>query len=247
MTLENATLYTNTNALDEDIMIQPYHFTKEVGTNFIDFFKKVINCNGILCFDFEDSVNVLNQSDLADLKKNHRRKLLGKLQNIALEIDFSRIGFRINSLDSAYYLDDIKEIEALGSVNCIFIPKIEHRIQIEKLIDILPDNIKEFIPIIETKTGFDNIEEILSVKNEKFIKIAFGHCDFNLSHRYFPFFHQDSILFWNWIMGLESSLKMAGKQLINSPVLVLENERYFSWVIKKNRSYKTIIPYLVII
>jgi hypothetical protein len=100
--------------------------------------------------------------------------------------------------------------------------------------------VNEIIPIIETKKGFERIDEILSINNLKFLKIAFGHCDYNLSKGYFPFFHQDSVVYWEWVHKLAQHANHSGKQFINSPVLRLNDDSFFSEVLRRNKSYPNI-------
>ncbi len=220
--------------------IKPYHFTKNIDKNFIVFFEKVENCDGIICFDFEDSISSSKQNQTNFLKNSHRESIIKGLKDISSRIKLTQIGFRINGTETINYNNDIKAISILGNVNCVFLPKVENYKQVEKLLKDISQSVIEIIPIIETNKGFENIKEILSLKDSRFIRIAFGHCDFNLSNKYFPFFHQNTAEYWNWIKQLVYYTKFAGKQIINSPLLNLEDEEYFSKVLFKNKSFDNI-------
>jgi hypothetical protein len=91
----------------------------------------------------------------------------------------------------------------------------------------------EIIPIIETEEGFENLESIVRFKNRRFNKIAFGHCDYNLSMGYFPFIHQTNHKYWEWIDRFAEVLSSAKISFINSPFLDLNNEREFQGVLSK--------------
>ena len=58
-------------------------------------------------------------------------------------------------------------------------------------------------------------------------KIAFGHCDYNLSIGTYPFFHQDSWEYWKWVAVLTSIIKQHNVQLVNSAYLDFGNEAFF--------------------
>ena len=221
-------------------MIRPYHFTKDIGKHFISFFEKVVACNGIVCFDFEDSIGSSDQSENTSLKNSHRISIIRKLKNWSSSIDLNQIGFRINGTETLNYDLDIEGISDFKSLNCVFLPKVECITQVEKLLHDLPTTIQEIIPIIETQKGFENLQYILAINDRRFLRIAFGHCDFNFSNEYFPFFHQNSIRYWDWISKLAGLTEFADKQIINSPVLDLANGKYFSQVLKKTKDFKNI-------
>jgi citrate lyase beta subunit len=221
-------------------MIKPYHYTKGIGKDFVSFFEKVIACNGIVCFDFEDSIGSSDQYENTFLKNSHRKSIIQKLKNWSSPIDLRKIGFRINGTETLNYDLDIEGISDLKSLNCVFLPKVECITQVEKFLHDVPTSVQEIIPIIETKKGFENLAEILSIRNDRFLRIAFGHCDFNLSNKYFPFFHQNSTQYWDWISTLAVLAEFADKQIINSPVLDLANGKYFSQVLKKTKDFKNL-------
>jgi citrate lyase beta subunit len=221
-------------------MIRPYHFTKDIGANFISFFEKVVACNGIVCFDFEDSIASLDHKENAILKNSHRKSMIHELQTQSSQLDLNRIGLRINGIETVDYELDMDGLRSFENLNCVFLPKVECFTQVEKLLHDVPLSVQEIIPIIETKKGFENLAEILSIRDRRFLRIAFGHCDFNLSNRYFPFSHQNSTRYWDWISKLNKLAVIGGKQIINSPVLDLAEEKYFSQVLMKNKTFGNI-------
>lgn len=221
-------------------MIRPYHFTKDIGNGFYKFYKKVIDFNGIICFDFEDSINAKEDIDIVHFKNTHRDTLVNQLNNVDFEIDFNRIGFRINGIDTKNYFSDIECIDKFDNINSVFFPKVESYVQIERLLKDIPSCVNEIIPIIETKKGFENIEEILSINDNRYLRIAFGHCDYNLSQNYFPFYHQSTKKYWEWISTLVYHSSLAEKELINSPILNLDDDEIFLQNLYNIRLYNNI-------
>jgi hypothetical protein len=221
-------------------MIEPFHFTKSLNDGFPDFYDSVTSCNGVVCFDFEDSIYEQDPGLCALRKQFHRNFIVQKIRKLKEVKPFTQIGFRINGMDTAFYRDDLMAIRTIDFIHSLFLPKIESEDQLKFIFKEQLPCIHEFIPIIETRKGFDQVEEILSVQHPSYRRIAFGHCDYNLSMRYFPFYHQDSNRYWEWINVLSGKAKEANKQLINSPVLRLEDGAFFSGVISRNKSFDNI-------
>jgi citrate lyase beta subunit len=115
--------------------IRPYHFTKNIGKNFIGYFDKIVLCNGIVCFDFEDSIGSFSKNQISSIKNTHRKLIIDGLIDLSSEIKLSHIGFRINGTETQNYYTDIEDICRLGSVNCVFLPKVENYNQILKLLN----------------------------------------------------------------------------------------------------------------
>lgn len=222
-------------------IIRPYHFSKIRPSGFLSFYNKVKKSGGILCLDFEDSIADPDHGLTARLKHVQRIAVAELLKSLNLNHEQDRIGIRINSSGSGYFWEDLDVINSLEGLHTVFLPKVEGPGEITEFLDNLKVNVKEIIPIIETDKAFDCIEEILFLSEPRFAAIVFGHCDFNLSKNYFPFFHQDSKKYWEWISFLDRKCVMAGKNLINSPVLRLDDEKLFKWVLGKITEYPSMV------
>lgn len=104
--------------------------------------------------------------------------------------DTSIIIVRVNSLDSGYFEDDIKEILSIR-LSSIMVPKVEeashiHEINeamlsVEKGIGITTGYIP-IIPLIESAKGVQNIHEIVSMNTDppRVFTVAFGAADYTL-------------------------------------------------------------------
>jgi hypothetical protein len=141
------------------------------------------------------------------------------------------VGIRINSAFSDFYSDDILQISKLSSNHShinIFLLKISYSTDIVKTVkEIVSNKIQNFeiIPIIESIQGMNNLSSILSNNTQYISKVAFGHCDFNYDCNYFPFHHQDSEEYWNWVKNL---IDKCGNEItfLNSPYLNLNDDDY---------------------
>ena len=215
--------------------VTPYQFVKFQENGFEDYFAKIKNFNGIFCVDFEDSVKSDNEQKTSSLKKTNRTSFIKLISNERHALDFNYLGFRINSKDSDLYVDDLKTLISFKTdFNCMFIPKVNNVEQMDAYFNQLVDvKCHEIIPIIETKEGFENLESIVRFKNRRFNKIAFGHCDYNMSMSYFPFIHQTNYKYWEWIDRFAEVLSSTKISFINSPFLDLNDERVFQGILSK--------------
>lgn len=191
-----------------------------------------------ICLDLEDSVQDIfypaHNSDLKKIARNSIRKLLSN--NKIPEVNWA---IRLNSFQSDEIDLDIEflaEEKLREKIKTVLLPKSESAGQIEELLlrlrksEIEIDNI---IPIIETKKGFKNLKQIALSNKEKIKRIAFGHCDFNADNNFFPFFHQDTSQYWEWIKEITSILKPLGIQFVNSPFLNLNDDDAFNSMLSK--------------
>jgi len=212
-----------------------YHFVSEPLNNSIKLFKKISSLNGIVCFDFEDSLMNINSNSFLKTLKNQRRAKVSKFFKSNKEkISEIKFGIRINETTTKDYNDDLTFIDTVNKsikFHSIFLPKIKNSDTINYTEEQLAKynvSYKELIPIIESKEGMDNIGEIISGAKNKFNKLAFGHCDYNLDNSLFPFHHQNSKIYWQWVNTICKALKKENKMLINSPFLFLDDDEMFT-------------------
>lgn len=217
--------------------IRPYYFCKLKREGFLAVYERVVQLEGILCFDLEDSIGDSDKNRAHVLKSEQRRSVIAFLKSIENRIEQPDIGLRINSCTSEYYPDDLRALNSLRSLQCVFLPKVESGADMESFSENVESGVAELIPVVETVRGFDYLSDILSVNDWRFTSLAFGHCDFNLDNGFFPFHHQNSLKYWEWIDALDSALLPSGKRLLNSPVLRLGDTGLFAQVLSKFRRY----------
>src|SRR3989339_31454 len=114
-------------------------------------------------------------------------------------------GFLCFDFEDSISLKENKERLKEQNSHRVFIPKVEHKNDLIHVLNHLKLEVFEVIPIIETKEGFKNIEQIVSVTDYRFKSIAFGHCDYNFSLGHFPFYHQNTSEYWDWVKYLNDN------------------------------------------
>ena len=224
------------------MQIQAYQFIKYDENTSMEHIEKFHKTGAVICFDFEDGIiNPLEMDMTSSLKEKARvyfKTLYFLIYNFNKDI---KVGIRLNNVKTSDFEKDLIEIKG-KTIDSIFIPKIEQSDEIQLILDKLNKfkiGYKNLIPIIESKKGFENLENILQ-SNQKLSKIAFGHCDYNLDIGAYPFFHQDSWQYWKWISALLAITEKYDGQLLNSPYLNFDNELFFCSMLdyiisKKNR------------
>lgn len=218
--------------------INIYHFINYERGDLILYINRLINFNITVCFDLEDSVQDLflpeNNSALKQIAR-------AKIKEIFQLKNFPGIGsgIRLNSFHSNEINSDLEflsELKELTHIKSILLPKTESREEVESLLKALDKfeiTIQEIIPVIETRKGFNNLSTIIANGNEKLKRIAFGHCDFNHDNNIFPFFHQNSKQYWEWIKEIVSVTEPAGIEIINSPFLKLNDDNSYNSMLSK--------------
>jgi citrate lyase beta subunit len=207
-----------------------YQFIKYNSSTSIESLKKKGESGAVICFDLEDSIhNWINGDDGRERKQEYRELLTRLLLNLEKESIAISTGIRINSYESGLQPADIDSIPSNVRIHSILIPKVENKNHIDSVVDRLnARNIvfNEIIPIIESRKGLDNLNDIISSKY-KISKVGFGHCDYNLSIGAFPFFHQDSFEYWKWVTRILEVLKPNHIKFINSAYLSLNDSVFF--------------------
>ncbi len=220
--------------------LQTYHFLKYGKNISPEYYFKNYSESTFLCFDLEDSIQSLGNDAETTLRKAQSRETLefivrSNIQNLRN----LNIGIRLNQLSSAEFVKDIALLFTLhGSLNklTLFLPKTESLADIQTLLHALDESVMAFVDIvaiIENKTGMSNLSSILSKRSSNFNKIAFGHCDYNADSNNFPFYHQDSTLYWEVVENLLTSVEAAGFTYINSPCLHLDDKELFDAMLRR--------------
>ena len=215
--------------------IRPYHFAQFRATGFRPYYRTIVAADGIVCFDFEDSIQADKEADTARLKQAQRRQVRQLLQSPDLHPD--HLAVRINAPTTPHYAADLAALDGLPGLHAVFVPKVEHPDHLRQVLRELPLPVRHVVTVVETRAGFEALPELLALSDVRLGLVAFGHCDYNLSLGNFPFFHHDAPQYWEWLTGLDTHLHRAGRQLLNSPVLQLADAALFQEVLGRLRTY----------
>ncbi|MEP7145614.1 MAG: aldolase/citrate lyase family protein [bacterium] len=210
-----------------------YHFINYSKDDIIDYIRKIKNSKAVICLDLEDSIqDIFNPQNTSGLKELHRKFI--RCQNFQGDtLQNVKFGIRINSSftkEITLDLDLLRELKNKINFNSIFLSKTETPddiIKLEKKLNEQQIYHEEIIAVIETKKGFVNLNKIISIHGSKLTKIAFGHCDFNFDNNIFPFHHQCSEIYWNWLNEIVCISKANAIGFVNSPYLQLDNDKGF--------------------
>ena len=189
------------------------------------------NCNVIL--DFEDSSkDIFSPKNTSFLKRQCR---IGFKYLKSQNIRYPNIFLRINGLKSKFYQKDIlslkKNLNGKLKIKGIFIPKVEEYdslLKINKSLNLKKKRIK-LIPIIESKKGYQNLEKILleDKKNKLIYGVHYGHFDYCLNNKLWPFpepYHKE---YWNIIFPIISNCIKFKIKFIQTPYPLINNPKLF--------------------
>lgn len=187
-----------------------------------------------IILDFEDS------SEKTKEMKSKCRAGFTYISN--LKKKYKNIFIRINGEKSKFHSEDIASLKTVltyKSIEGIFIPKTEKYetlLRINKKLDLDKKKIK-LIPIIESKIGYKNLEDILAEdKDYNFIYgVHYGHFDYCLNNKLWPYpepYHKE---FWKIVFPMikicikfKTKFIQAPFPLINSPKLFYASLNYIN-------------------
>lgn len=194
--------------------------------------------NGVACFDFEDSIGAADADEATTLAlKQTQRRQVRHLLTTTPGLAIDHLAVRINSPASPHYAADLAALRGLPGLHAVFVPKVETPDTLHQVLRELPLPVRHVVAVVETAAAFAKLPALLSPTDPRLGLVAFGHCDFNLSCGYFPFFHHDAREYWAWLTELDQHLRAAGKRLLNSPVLRLADDAHFRAVLQQLRRY----------
>ena len=215
-----------------------YHYIDYFKEGLPDYIRKIRNNSHIICLDLEDSIqDVIHPENTFSMRERSRDMIRKILSNNIYENE--KFALRINSISSTDFDQDIallSEEKIRTKIYSLLLPKTESKKELIAILQILNDKkieVEEIVLIMETGPALENINPILSTDNKRIKKIALGHCDLNLNMGYFPFQHQDSIQYWNWVKYLVNSAETSGIGFINSPFLDLNNDDAFNLMLSQ--------------
>ena len=197
--------------------------------------KKFKKYNISIILDMEDSAQ-----DLFDPKNNENlkqisRKGLEYLSNNNI-LENTNTFVRINSHNTEFYNKDIETISEVlkkgSSIKGIFLPKVESYSQIKNCYDLISNskfNTTTIVPMIETKNGLENIDQILleDKENQIISYVHYGHYDFCLDNELWPFPEPYHIEYWDIIKKISKNIFKNNKKYIHSPFPLIENENIY--------------------
>ncbi|MGE5430033.1 MAG: aldolase/citrate lyase family protein [Syntrophomonadaceae bacterium] len=220
--------------------ITVFHFTQPTKERIAEYSKRISMHEAVICFDFEDILMELATYSYSGYEREKLRSAIAEtLIKLFSQTENPKAGVRLNSVSSICFEQDLRTLRLIRKkvlLDSVFLPKTESPDEILEAIEALHDYgicFREIIPVIETKRGMENINSLLSLKNEEFGKVAFGHCDYNRGNNYFPFFHQDTEKYWEWVRQIMSCAGYYNKMFINSPYLRLNDLSGFSKMLRR--------------
>jgi citrate lyase beta subunit len=188
--------------------------------------------NNSIIYDLEDGVqDVMNPDNNSLLKETARLNLLGYLKKNAAKNKQIKVGFRINTLSGEEFKHDLEflsEINKYCNIQYLLLPKINSKREIKEYKNYFSDcsiSFKELIPIIETVNGYESIKDLFSAPPSDIFHRAFwGHHDYNLDARNWPFAEYYSSEYWRLTTHLIRMIEKANYSYINGAVLQINND-----------------------
>ena len=199
------------------------------------FLKKLHKAGVMSILDLEDSAqDPFSKIKTIELKSSARAGLALISRDSTIN-HTSKVFIRINAIDSEYYKDDINSVISAYKngmkITGVFLPKVDSYLNIEDLykkLSIINTKI-EIIPMIETESGLNNLAEILKSDtiNNYFSRVHFGHFDYCLDAKIWPFLDPVHSDFWAVVEKIVNLVRKFNKTYIHTPFPFTKNEELF--------------------
>ncbi|MBC7447821.1 MAG: hypothetical protein H7330_07155, partial [Hymenobacteraceae bacterium] len=225
------------------LSLRPYHFVQlRPGADFSVFlthFRTAAPADALLCFDLEDSLQADSPAATAARKAAGRHTLAALLTSPGAP-DPATVAIRVNAVGTAAYALDQRLLMTLPTPRAVLLPKVESGAAVRRALADLPAGLTDVIAIVETAAGLRAVPELATLTHDaRFTTLALGHSDLNLSLGHFPFHHQESATYWQWVAYLDRHLAPAGKRLLNSPVLRLADHALLTATLRRFATYRS--------
>ena len=207
----------------------------------LSLIKKLNNFNAIAILDLEDSAQDIFDSIETDSLKEMARKGLIDISNSNFDQITQPIYIRINSLNTKYFEKDfdaiVRSCRNGMKIKGIFLPMVNNYYDIQKLNQIINQTKYklEIVPMIETVSGLNELENILmNDKNHNlFERIHYGNFDYCASAKLWPFLDPYHDRFWEIIEFIVKLLVSYQKSYVHTPFPFPQNNILFWESIKK--------------
>ncbi len=176
--------------------------------------------------DFEDSAwDPLSEKRTDDLKERARTWYLKLVQGYLHSSDTRDIWVRINGMGSGYYERDIEVVSCAagmgGTVN-VLLPKTESGDMLKQCRSDLGARVGPGVhprvsPVVETRGGLGNLNDILKALDSVNREVFFGFYDYALDAKQWPFWKQTEPTFWTLVTNLIGKIVKFGGLYVHTP------------------------------
>ncbi|GEM_PF-4443119 len=142
------------------------------------------------------------------------------------------LAVRINPYPGAIFELDSEALASLGlEWEWLFLPKVSAGRNILQAAARLAEAgipYRNLVPILETRSALDGIEDILSAAVQAGLRwIQYGHQDFSLSAGHWPFWEQDDSSFQSHVERMVSAVEARGLNYIHTPYMHMQDREGF--------------------
>ena len=201
--------------------------------------RQVAGMETTVVLDLEDSLwDVDDPNRTRELKAGARRDLLELAKSHPEIFHRNKIGARINRFSSAEFAADLgvlSEMARMLPLSVVVPTKVESAQELRRCCQALADfrvTCEAITPIVETSKGMACLPEISSAAVEMGMPaIIYGHYDYCLSARLWPFPEFDEASFWELIGPFITQVENAGLSYVQPPFFSMYDDSTFSGVL----------------
>ncbi|MCK4934790.1 MAG: hypothetical protein KAR79_04305 [Simkaniaceae bacterium] len=190
----------------------------------------------LIILDLEDTLRGQSKHATKIMKKWGRSQLLEFAHAYPKIFTNKSVGIRVNALHSDEIQNDLEilsELSSIWDIECVVGTKVQSNFDIDIYLSLLQRRkiqYKTFIPIVETVIGMTNLS--LIAKHSQVKSMIYGHYDYSLDARHWPFFTQESSEFWKIATPFIKQIEKENVCYIHPPIASFSNVTLSKQVLK---------------
>ena len=198
----------------------------------------------VIVLDLEDALwDVIQPERTAELKAKGRKELVAFAQNYPGIFLQRQIGIRLNKNTGPEFSHDITALAQIADIvkfEAVVLTKIETPRDIIDCMSQLSDNrirYKNLVLIVETKSGIENLDEIVHTAHNKNIEyIVYGHYDYSLETQQWPFLEFTEAGYWEHVIPIIKRIEDGHGNFIHPPFFQIYDDRQFTEIFHRLRT-----------
>jgi len=198
--------------------------------------KRLTVQEAVVILDLEDALwDVVFPERTPELKNQGRKELVTFARNFPETFSQRQIGIRLNKSSSPEFTYDVSVLAQIAGIvkfDTIVLTKVETSHEVANCITQMDTNhirYNNIALIIETKTGVDNLDDIINMAKVKNIKyIVYGHYDYSLDTEQWPFLEYDETGFWEQAIPIIRRIEERHLNYIHPPFFQIYDDKKFA-------------------
>ncbi len=214
------------------------------GAAFLRLTRRIESRDVQVVFDLEDTHWDPGDARRTAERKSTARRLLLALADARVSAGMPPLSVRVNGLQSPESEADVAllgELARRGPIRSVVLPKVEEPGMVEEFLRrtaAVGASPPEVIPLVETGRAVENLGALLAglrggAQADRVRRVMYGAFDHCLDVGRWPFWEQDTAVFWEFLEGLVARVEDEGFEYVHTPIDAIADARLFRQLVER--------------